>query len=160
MKRTSGFSLIETLIYSALLALFLGVVVAFLTTIVGTADKLLERGEVYTSRDFIGQKINYIATQATDVSIPVASSTGSSVTFIGTDSSTYPATFSLSGNAMTLSIAGGLALPLTNTRIRATEFNVSHFTSAQATSSISISITLESALYGQFVASTTLWHVF
>lgn len=157
--RQSAFSLIEALIYSALLALFLGAVVGFLTTVIGTADKLLERGEVYANRDFLERKLDWLVGQASVVTTPAASSTAPTLTLSGPDASVYPATFALDSGAITLSLAGNPALPLTNKRVQVSQFDVTHFTTAQASSSISVFIALSSALYSQFDASTTLWYV-
>ena len=109
-----GFTLIEAIVYSGLLALFLSASVAFSSSILGTNNQILERNESVANLEFLDKKFAWALGQSTSVTAPSASATGNILTLTGSDGSIFPATFTITDNQITLSNVGGTAVPVTN----------------------------------------------
>ncbi|MBI5732536.1 hypothetical protein HY967_01070 [Candidatus Jorgensenbacteria bacterium] len=144
MNRT-GFTLIETVIYSALLAVFIVGAFLFLNSILDGSVRTLERNEVVANQEFVEQKLRWILSGAKSVSVPSTGSSSSTLTLEGNATSTYPASFSFASSAIRLSLASGTPVFLTNDRVSVISFLAEHFSSSQASSSIVVSFAISSA---------------
>ncbi|GAH25481.1 unnamed protein product [marine sediment metagenome] len=158
MKKQKGFTLIEILIYSALLGIFLGGVVILVGNIFASTDTTLARSEVLTNQEFIERKLQWLTGQATDIISPVPGSASTQLELSEPVPGIHPAIFSLDATTdqLLLSLGGGTPLSLTNNRVEVIDFIVEHFVQDGSLSTIRISLGLQSALYHHIISTTTL----
>jgi type II secretory pathway pseudopilin PulG len=159
IKKQKGFTLIEVLIYSALLALFIGAVLAFISSILGTTDTLLEKNEVMANRELVERKLNWIFSGASSVLEPVVASSSLRLKLNGSSTAVYPATVELSDGKLTLAIDGEAPIPITNNRVRVTQFTAEHYSSAQAASTVKLTFIVQSAIFNYIQSTSTLIYV-
>jgi len=159
MKNRSGFTMVEILIYSAILAIFLGAVFSFIASILGTTDNLLERNELLANTEFVESKIGWLTSLATGVTTPAPNSSGTALKMNLSDLTLDPALFSLTSSTINLSFASGTPAALTNDRVRVTTFEVKHLAASSSPPQLKISLALQSAIYPNIVATTTLFYV-
>jgi len=126
INKKRGFTLIEAVVYSGLLALFLGMSIVFSNNILGTNNRILERNEQVANLELLNKKLMWLVGQTTAVTAPASGATGSTLTLSGNVSGIYPATFALTNGQITLSINGATAVPITNNRVTVTAFSVDH----------------------------------
>lgn len=141
---TEGFTLIEALVYSALLAIFLGSSILFTSNILSASGRVTERNEILVNQEFVEKKLNWIIGQSVGISSPTAGVADATLTLIGEDSNLYPATVSLINEALVLSMNGGDSIPITNNRVRVTEFSALHVANQNELPALRISLTLVS----------------
>lgn len=156
----SGFTLIEVLIYSVILAIFIGAALSFIASILGSTDTLLERNEVLANQEFVESKIYWILGQASSVSSPAANASGTVLTAEGTNPAVYPASFNFYDNQITLALAGQPAVTLTNNRVKAGQFLVQRFSNIQTSSTVSVTFGLSDVTFPYIQSSTTIFYVF
>ncbi|MEN9582421.1 MAG: hypothetical protein RL641_375 [Candidatus Parcubacteria bacterium] len=148
MKNTTfnntGFTLMETILYVALLSIFLTGTFLFVNSILSTSSNIIERNEVVANREFIDSKLHWLLSQATGVSAPVLGSTGGSLTITGATAGMYPAVITLSNNQLLLSLAGGATAPITNSRVQITSFAVSHINTSDTLHELRITTDMRS----------------
>lgn len=156
----NGFTLIEVLIYSLILAMFLGAAFAFIASVFGTTDTLLEQNEVIVNQEFIERKINRFAPYATAIVTPGPNSSSTAELRLDVSNAAFnPVVFSLNGGVITLSTAGGTAVPLTNNRVSITYFLAEHFATSSAPSVLRLYLEMKSNIYSHIVSTTTLNYV-
>jgi len=128
-----GFTLIEAIIYSALLALFLFSSILFASNILGANTRVTERNELLVNQEFLEKKLNYIVGQSNEITLPNVGDSGSVLTLTGANSDVFPATFSLSNNQVMLDLPGEANdASLTSNRVKVTEFSIIHISSLPA----------------------------
>jgi len=128
-----GFTLIEAIIYSALLALFLFSSILFVSNILGANTRVTERNELLVNQEFLEKKLNYIVGQSNEITLPNVGDSGSVLTLTGANSDLFPATFSLSNNQVMLDLPGEANdASLTSNRVKVTEFSIIHISSLPA----------------------------
>ncbi len=155
-----GFTLLEVLIYSLILAIFLGAALAFIATIFSSTDVLLERNEVIVNQEFIERKISRFAPFATAIIIPAANSSSTQQLRLTVVNPTLnPVFFSYGDQKLTLSTGGGAAVPLVNNRVRVSQFLVEHLATTSAPAILKIQLELKDNIYPHLVSTTTLSYV-
>jgi hypothetical protein len=155
--RENGFALVEVMIYSAILAIFIGISFVFISTILGNTDSLLERNEVVVNETFLERKIGWLFSRATSITVPAPN--GFSTTTIrleGDNTSVYPAVLTFGNNEIDLSLAGGSSSPVTNNRVRVLGFMANHYSSSQSSSTLKLSVTFQNRIYPNIVITSTL----
>jgi len=157
--RNGGFTLMEVLIYSALLGLFIGAAFVFISSILGSTDTLLEKNELIANQELIEGKMNWLFGGATKVLAPAPASSSSQLRLTGSSTTIYPATIALSNNNLMLSLNGGATTSITSNRVRVLQFLSEHFSNNQSTSTIKLTMTLQSSVFNQLVSTTTLTYV-
>lgn len=158
--KNGGFTLIEILLYSVILAVFLGATFAFLGSILGSTDTLLEQNEVLANQEFVERKLDWLVSYATAVTAP-ATNTSSTVSFTITtaSSSLNPAVFSKNGNELWLSLAGGVSTTLTGSRVKLTDFIAEKIVATSSSPILKIYFALESTIYKKIIATTSQSYV-
>ena len=156
----SGFTLIEILIYSVILAIFIGAAFSFIASVLGTTDTLLERNEVLANQDFAERKIYWILGQATGILAPGPNSSGTVLTVGGNDPAIYPVNLTLVSGQITLALPGKEAAALTNNRGRADQFLVQTFSNSQTSSTLAVTLGFSDTLFTHIRSSTTIFYVF
>lgn len=151
-----GFTLIEILIYSAILAIFLAGTLAFINGILGSSDMMLQRNEVLMSQEFIERKIEWVIGNASQIQLPPIGTTSSQFQILSNDSSIT--LFSVTSGTMYLTINSGAAIPLHSTRVKVNNFSVTNMTSSSV-GQVRILISMQSIARPSVVASSTFFYV-
>ncbi|MEK7464749.1 MAG: prepilin-type N-terminal cleavage/methylation domain-containing protein [Patescibacteria group bacterium] len=158
--RRDGFTIIEVLIYSALLAIFLGATFAFISSILGTTDTLLERNELIANQEFVEQKLSWIVAGATNVVAPIANSSSSRLQISVVSSTLNPSifTFASATGEIILKTGSMASASITNNRVKVKNFWIQNFSNNQSTSTLKISLSLESSIYPNLVSTSTFFY--
>ena len=152
-----GSTFIEILIYAAIVAGFLQVVILFFHATLDATDRIAERNELLANQEFIDQKIKWLFGQASVVSFPALSSSSSvRFTLSGASSTLYPATFTFTSSSIFLYIPSVATSSLALQRIQIVSFKAEHLSNAVATSSVRVSFHLRSVALPSIESSTTL----
>lgn len=159
MKEREGATLIEVIIYAALLAAFLGVTFAFISSVLGTSDILLERNEVVATSEFVERKLGWIFSGANAVTAPPKGTSSVTLTLGGRDAAVYPATV-VGTTTLTLMTAGGGAAALLGNRVNLVSFLAEHLSGSQATSAVRVTVVLRSVVYPYLTVSSTHFYAF
>lgn len=152
-----GLTLIEVLIYMAILAVFVSGIFTLFNRALDSAELLRLKAETAANAEFVMRKIEWATSGAKTVNIPTANNFSSQLSIDKFASSSNPVIFALSGEKITLAKAGGAAINLTNDKVRITQFLTEHFSSVDNPSTLKITLTVENKPSGRFnqVASTT-----
>ena len=135
----------EVLLYAALLALFLGFSIVSAINIFSMNRLFLERTEVQYNHEFIERKIRWAFHQARNIIVPSPNASGTTqLVFSAYDSSLDPISFSFSTSSLLLSLSGGTPTPLEGGRVRVTNVLADHRSSSQASSTLTLTIGLQS----------------
>jgi len=114
MRKISAFTLIETLIYSAIVSGFVVLALVITYQMIDFRDDLDAGRELYENQRFLSQKINWVLSNVSVINSPAAGATGASVSVSKINHGSNPLVIdSLSGVAR-LTIGGGAATALTN----------------------------------------------
>lgn len=113
-----GFTLIETLIYSAVLAVFLSFVFYTTTQILESTRRTRSQSEVYDEADFIFKKIAWAVTSASAVNIPAPNATSTTLSVNKINFPDNPLIFSWDGLNVFLARGGGAPIMLNSSRAR------------------------------------------
>lgn len=142
----NGFTLIEVLLYSAILGAFLSFAFVAVNSMVLTSRALEEKNELLANQEFVERKLESVFSEAKSVLVPLPNSSSTTELRLTTHTtSTNPAVFTVSGNTLFLSRASGTPVALTNSRVNVVGFLAEHVSNSQASSSVSVSVTLEDA---------------
>lgn len=152
VKPRSGFTLIETLIYSAILAIFLAASLLFINSVLSSADKLTAQNEVAANLEFVSKKMDFYLSETKSVLEPAANSSSSR---LATDSSI----FELVNNKVFLTLPGGSSSSITNNRVVVNNFLVENFVNEQSSSTLRISLDIQSATHLDVRLTSTLFYV-
>ena len=141
-RKSSGFTLIETLVYIGLLAILIGGGMAGVYNILEGSGRT--RNAMYREQEayFITRKIDAVLSEATSVTIPSIAHPSSTSLAVHTDTDTgvEAVTINLSGEQITIQRGAGTPYPLNDTSTPATSLE---FDRNVASSTITTSFTLD-----------------
>lgn len=152
--KRGGFTLIEVIIYSAILAGFFVAILAFVSNILGSIDLVQERNEVVANQEFIERKLDWIIHNASQIQIPTVNSTASELRAVLEDGST--ADFILSGNVLNLTAAALPSEPINSLRVNVTDFSVKNTTTSPT--QLAITVAVQSIAYPNTISSSTYFY--
>ncbi|MDI6734320.1 MAG: prepilin-type N-terminal cleavage/methylation domain-containing protein [Patescibacteria group bacterium] len=158
-RNKNGFTLIESLIYSTLLAIFLGGALIFVNSIISVNSSMQEYNELIANQEFIERKLHWLLASATNVASPVAGTASATLSINGRTSGIYPVSFSPASSTLFLSLNSGPAKEISNSRVKIDSFLATHFSNSQTSSSLLIYLELSSNKYSYIKVSSTLSYV-
>lgn len=158
INHKGGFTLIEVLIYSALLAIFLGGSIALLNDILSSSGKVSDKTEILFSQEFIDKKLEWIISSSKIVQEPAANSSSSVLRLILDDAASTPISISQGTSTLEISWGGGSPVELNNSRVKITDFSVSHIVIPNMPSQLRVNFN-SSGLIGSRVASSSFLYV-
>ena len=152
-----GLTLIEVLIYMAILAVFISGIFVLFNRALDSAELLRLRAETAANAEFVMRKIEWAASGAKTINIPTANNSSSQLSMDKFVAGSNPLIFVLNGEKITLAKGGGAPIDLTNDKVRITQFLVEHFSSIDNPSTLKVALTVENKPSGRFnqIASTT-----
>ncbi|MEK7555520.1 MAG: prepilin-type N-terminal cleavage/methylation domain-containing protein [Patescibacteria group bacterium] len=157
-KNEVGLTLIEVVIYLAIMAVFISSAFLLVSRSLENAERTRIKTETSANVEFVARKIEWAMNGAETVNFPAANSFSTQFSINKFDSSSNPIVFALSGDKITLSKSGGTAINLTNDNVRVGKFLAEHFSTAENPSTLKITLSLENKSGGRLsgIASTTL----
>lgn len=139
MKKESGFTLIELILYISIVALVLNTMVYFAWNIIGGSVKSNSQQEVFSQARFISERIKYEIRNANGINSVAATSISLAVD----PPANNPTIISLSGNKLQIKQGGSSAVDLNSADTAITNVNFVDYTSSDnKTKNIQLSFTI------------------
>lgn len=135
-----GFTLVEVLLYIAIMSSILLAVSGFVATMLGANAKNNIIADVEQQANQVLSLIEEVGQGASAVTTPSIGTSGSILTFTTPVSS--PSVFTQTANVITISEGGGAAIALTNSRVSASGFSVSNLSAAGTSGTVRVQFTL------------------
>ena len=143
-KKLFGFTLIEILIYITLVAGILITATSFAWNVINSRTKAFAVQEVEQNGRFIMEKIIQSVNQANDITAPAIGLTDSQLELAMKDVLEDPTVFTLDGNTLKMSQAGGLQIELNSSNALVTRLDFTNFSTANnKTKNIKVELTIE-----------------
>lgn len=140
----SGFTLIELMVYIALIAGILLGATGVAWSVINSRTKAHVVQEVQQNGRFIIEKITQSAHAANSINTPTRGNSGSTLSLQMQDGALDPIIITTSGNNITRSVAGGTAVQLNSDSVTVSTFSATNQSSANGkTRNVDISLTLE-----------------
>jgi len=119
MNKRSGFTIIEILIYSAIVATFIVSVMLALWTMLDASTGIMARSEIIDNNRFVYQKLAWAIKGASDISTPAVGGNGQILTLTRNISGVPTTlTFSLQNSVLKMRRGLGPTVPLTNNWVK------------------------------------------
>ncbi|MDP3725038.1 MAG: hypothetical protein Q8R20_01045 [Nanoarchaeota archaeon] len=142
LRTEEGLTLLEVLLYSAILAIFLSAAFLAVQQMFSFRAALESRHEMIANEELVGERLQWIMLQASRIEEPAPGATSSLLRIATFQSSTSPAVFSFSDGQIFLSLASSTARALTNNRVLIEGFEANHVSSAAVSSTLEVRIRL------------------
>ncbi len=143
-KTNYGFTLVEMLVYTALFALMVSALVAFMSTLSQSRIRNQAVLEVNDQAAQVMRVITQNVRNATSVSSPSIGTSGSSLSVNTVLPATTPTTFTVSGGTLYITQGSGGAVALTNNRVAVSNVLFSNLSRASTFGTVRVSFTLRS----------------
>ncbi len=137
-----AFSLVETLLYIAIVSTMVVALTSFLSVNQNTAARNQTVNEVEQQGTQIMQLITQTIRNATSVTGPVVGTPGSTLTLVVSDSAKSPTIFDLSAGAIRIKEGTGTAFNITSNRVTASGLTFTNLKPGTQRDSIKIQFTL------------------
>lgn len=148
--RNSGLSLIEVIIYLAILAIFIVSVFLLLNQSLNNIKRVRAKAEIAANAEFVARKIEWAINGAESINFPAVNSSSTQLSVNRFSAGFNPIIFTLSNDKITLSKAGGPAIDITNNKVRVNEFLVEHFSTADNPSTLKVRLIIENLTASMF----------
>lgn len=148
-----GLTLIETLIYLALAALIVSLVVVSVYPIIDSSSRLEAWIEVENEANFILRKLNWALTDISNINQPLASATSTTVSVNKNNFSQNPIVFDVNSGNLQMALAGGSPVVLSNENVKIDKVVFEHIIANGTSSAIGIELIVG---HQSFNASTTI----
>ncbi len=137
-------TLIELSIYITLVAAVLVMATSFAWNIINSRTKAFAVQDVEQNGRYIIEKFSQAARQANDITAPLVSTTGTTLTLVMKSAPLNPTVFSLSGNQLTYKEGLGTAVALNSDSVKVTGISFSNISSSNGKSKqVRLQFTLE-----------------
>jgi type II secretory pathway pseudopilin PulG len=140
--KNDGYTLVELLLYIAIIGILLGALSAFFGTVVTSRAKNQTIAEVNQQGEFALQTIARTVRNADSITLPATAGTGSTLTLAVTPAASSPTIFTLTSGAVTMQEGVAAAIPLTGGKVTVTAFTVKNLSRASTPGVVQISITM------------------
>ncbi len=129
-KPLTGFTLIETLLYSAIVVVIIGSMIGMSYALIRTSNRLEYQTEVNENAQFLTNKIAWVLKGATNINSPAVNTNGATLSVNTSSLSFNPFVFDLSGGAVRLKVGTAVAVPITNGHVTVSSLSFSNFSFA------------------------------
>ncbi len=116
-KKNSGFTLIETLMYSAIVTGFLTFALTISYQLIDSSDRSTDLVELNENQQFVTEKIGWALSNVSAINTPASGVTSATLSVNRLSYSGNPIVISLSGGIVYISTSSLPAVPLTNSRV-------------------------------------------
>lgn len=139
-----GFTLIEVLIYSAILVIILGGILVTFYSILGTSDSLRYRIELVENSKFLEQKFRWAITGAAQIDSPVIGGTSATLS-LNKPGVANPLIFDLDNGMVRIASGSETPIPLTNSFVIVTSLSFENYSfSGNTQNTVRVRVDLES----------------
>ena len=139
-KKTAAFTLVEFLVYSALITIIVGMIVLVSVNVMGARARIITRGEVNHNARFALERMGYEIRRAESITSP---SSGSSTSLTLVDGDGFTRVFGLSEGVLQMTIGGDTPIALTNDLVSATDLQVFNLSYPSTPGTVRIETTIE-----------------
>ena len=146
IKNKKGFTLVELIIYVAILSMFIFSIVAFLNVMTNSRINNQIVLEVNNQGDQVIKTITQSIRNATLINSPSASSMNTSLSLETSIPGTNPTVFSISGGVLYMTEGSGSAVALTNNKVVIGNLEFSNLSQPSTSGTIKVRFTLTSAV--------------
>ena len=126
IRKTTGFTLIEPLIYAAIVAGFITVSLSVVYQMIDFSGRLRNQREINENQRFLIQKLDWILNSADTINSPPLGGSGNTLSVNKLNFAQNPLVVDADGGAVRLSSGGGLPVPLTNNYASTTNLIFEH----------------------------------
>lgn len=141
-RSQQGYTLIELLLYIAMIGTLLGAVTIFFSVTTDARIKNQSISEVNDQGAFIMDSITQVVRNATSISGPAVGASGSQLTVAVPTASLSPTIFSVSGGVLQVKEGTANAVALTNSEVQVTSFSVTNLSRSGTKGVVQINFTL------------------
>ncbi len=127
MKNNQGFTLIETLIYSAIVTGFLTFALTISYQIINSSDRSTDLVELNENQQFVTEKIGWALSNISAINTPSSGNSASSLSVNRLNYGGNPIVISLSGGTVMFSTSSLSAVPLTNSHVTVSNLTFRNF---------------------------------
>ena len=127
MKYNTGFTLIETLMYSAIVTGFLTFALMISYQIINSSDRSTDLVELNENQQFVTEKIGWALSNVSAVNSPTSGNSASSLSVNRLNYSGNPIVISLSNGQAMISTSSLPAVPLSNSHVTVSSLNFRNF---------------------------------
>ncbi|TSC88807.1 MAG: Uncharacterized protein G01um10143_704 [Parcubacteria group bacterium Gr01-1014_3] len=122
-KKNSGFTLIETLMYSAIVTGFLTFALIISYQLIDSSDRSTDLVELNENQQFVTEKIGWVLSSVSAINIPASGATSASLSVNRLNYGGNPIVISLSEGTVMYSTSSLPAVPLTNSHVTVSDLN-------------------------------------
>lgn len=157
LRTRYGFTLIELVIYVGIFAIIISFVIGIVGGLGGSANANRGRVTVNTESDLVMGKIKWAMAGARAITSPAASSTSGTLSVLKYDPADNPIVIQIASGTITLSRAGGPAVPLTSGNARADDLRFTHNPeTSNAPESVSVALAISASSSDPAVRASTM----
>lgn len=142
ISRQSGYTLIELLLYIAMVGVLLAAITAFFGITTDARIKNQSMMEVNEQGAFALDIITQTVRNGTSISSPTAGANGAQLTLVVPTSSLSPTVFDVASGVLRIKEGNGSVVALTNSKVQATSLTVTNLTRSGTNGIVQISLTL------------------
>jgi prepilin-type N-terminal cleavage/methylation domain-containing protein len=137
-----GYTLIELLLYVALVGVLLSAITAFFGIAAEARIKNQTINEVNEQGAYAMEYMARITRSATNISSPAAAATGSSLTLVVPTATLSPTVLSVTNNVLYIKEGTGATISLTTSKVKVDALNITNLTRSGTSPIVQISLTL------------------
>lgn len=141
-SKQAGYTLIELLLYVALIGVLLTAVVGFFTLMADARVKNQTINEVNDQGVFAMESITQSLRNATNITSPAVGTNGAQLTIVVPTAAASPTIFNLSGTTLQIKEGTSAAVALTNSKVQVTAFSVKNLSRASTPGIAQVSMTI------------------
>jgi prepilin-type N-terminal cleavage/methylation domain-containing protein len=141
-KLQSGFTLLELLLYMAILVVILVAIVGLLRMLMEVRVKNRLTSEVQEQGQLIVYELNRAIKNGSSITTPTAGVSGATLTMVMQDNTISPTTVTLTGSQITMKQAAGAAVALNNTLVTPSSLSFTNLTRSGTFGTVSYSFIL------------------
>ncbi len=149
-----GFTLIETIIYAAIVTMIMLFSIFTLYQVIHSSEKIRTQAEIHEELNFILGKLNYAITGADYINSPAQGTTGTTLSITKTNFGSNPLVFDLLNSDVRLKEGSSAALPLDNTNVIVDSITFQHLPATPyAPRGIKTVITVHASTYTETISA-------
>jgi len=137
-----GFTLIELLLYVAIVGTLLGALAVFFGMTAEARIRNQSLSEINQQGQYAMDIITGSLRNADSITLPVAASSGGTLTTVVPTASASPTVVTTTSNVLTIKEGAATAVPLTNSKVQATNLSIKNLTRSGTRGTVQVSFTL------------------
>lgn len=126
MKSSSGFTLIETLIYIGLVSVITGSFIAASYQIIDSRGRVQNQLELTENKKFLVEKLRWVLASNQAINLPGLGASGATLSVNKLNYGSNPMVVDLSANQIRLTLGGGQPVSITNSQVAVTSLTFTH----------------------------------